>query len=120
MSCRMVRALGLCIDSRPWVESQRITQEELVARDWQFWSTFCQDYDVPLPHLNVNLPEIDDNLDQQIWPGERFQSPGEVEKPQPSRTTKVFFEACKLMLSGVRIMEAVPSKLEGYTEGQCF
>ncbi|KAF8738320.1 Fungal specific transcription factor domain, partial [Rhizoctonia solani] len=120
MSCRMVRALGLCIDSRPWVESQRITQEELVARDWQFWSTFCQDkimsldygrdYDVPLPHLNVNLPEIDDNLDQQIWPGERFQSPGEVEKPQPSRTTKVFFEACKLMLSGVRIMEAVYSQ----------
>ncbi|KAF8751634.1 Fungal specific transcription factor domain [Rhizoctonia solani] len=36
MSCRMVRALGLCIDSRPWVESQRITQEELVARDCNF------------------------------------------------------------------------------------
>ncbi|KAF8704692.1 Fungal specific transcription factor domain, partial [Rhizoctonia solani] len=71
---------------------------------------YGRDYDVPLPHLNVNLPEIDDNLDQQIWPGERFQSSLEVEKPQPCRTTKVFFETCKLMLCGVRIMEAVYSQ----------
>ncbi|CAE6335274.1 unnamed protein product [Rhizoctonia solani] len=120
MSCRMVRALGLCIDSRPWVESKRITPDELVVRDWQFWSTFCQDkimsldygrdYDIPLPHLNVNLPEIDQRLDQQIWPGERLQPPVEPEKPQPNRATQVFYEACKLMLFGVRIMDAVYSQ----------
>ncbi|KAJ1308056.1 hypothetical protein OPQ81_002123 [Rhizoctonia solani] len=120
MSCRMVRALGLCIDSRPWVESKRITPEELVARDWQFWSTFCQDkimsldygrdHDIPLPHLNVNLPEIVEHLDQRPWPGDRFQPPTEPEKPQPNRTTQIFFETCKLILFAVRIMEAVYSQ----------
>ncbi|CAE6414531.1 unnamed protein product [Rhizoctonia solani] len=120
MSCRMVRALGLCIDSRPWVESKRITPEELVARDWQFWSTFCQDkimsldygrdYDIPLPHLNVNLPEIVEHFDQRLWPGDRLQSPTEPEKPQPNRATRVFFETCKLMLFAVRIMDAVYSQ----------
>ncbi|EUC57600.1 fungal specific transcription factor domain protein, partial [Rhizoctonia solani AG-3 Rhs1AP] len=116
----MVRALGLCIDSRPWVESKRITPEELVARDWQFWSTFCQDkimsldygrdYDIPLPHLNVNLPEVVEHLDQQLWPGDRLQPLAEPEKPQPNRATQVFFETCKLVLFGVRIMDAVYSQ----------
>ncbi|CAE6437271.1 unnamed protein product [Rhizoctonia solani] len=120
MSCRMVRALGLCIDSRPWVESKRITPDELIARDWQFWSTFCQDkissldygrdYDIPLPHLNVNLPAIDENLDQQLWSGERLRPLSELEKPQPNRATRVFFEACKLVLFGVRIMDTVYSQ----------
>ncbi|KDN47830.1 hypothetical protein RSAG8_03250, partial [Rhizoctonia solani AG-8 WAC10335] len=120
MSCRMVRALGLCIDSRPWVESGRITPEELVARDWQFWSTFCQDktmsldygrdYDMPLPHLNVNLPEVVEHLDQQLWPGDRLQPLAETEKSQPNRATRVFFETCKLMIFGVRIMDAVYSQ----------
>ncbi|CAE7223899.1 unnamed protein product [Rhizoctonia solani] len=120
MSCRMVRALGLCIDSRPWVESKRITPDELIARDWQFWSTFCQDkimsldygrdYDIPLPHLNVNLPEVIEHLDQQLWSGDRLQPQTEPEKPQPKRATQVFFETCKLILFGVRIMDAVYSQ----------
>ncbi|QRW18424.1 Fungal specific transcription factor domain [Rhizoctonia solani] len=129
MSCRMVRALGLCIDSRPWVESQRITQEELVARDWQFWSTFCQDkimsldygrdYDVPLPHLNVNLPEIDDNLDQQIWPGERFSRQEKLKnhnqvglRRSSSRHASLCFWSADY---GSCILKAV--KTGGYTEG---
>ncbi|CUA70896.1 Nitrogen assimilation transcription factor nirA [Aspergillus nidulans FGSC A4] [Rhizoctonia solani] len=120
MACRIVRALGLCIDSRPWVESKRITPEELVARDWQFWSTFCQDkimsldygrdYDIPLPHLNVNLPQVIEHLDQRPWPGDRLQPSIETERPQPNRATQVFFETCKLMLFGVRIMDAVYSQ----------
>ena len=114
MSCRLVRALGLCIDCRPWVESGRITPQELVTRDWLFWSTFCQDkimsldygrdYDIPLPHLNVNLPTIDNRLDAKPWDGTAY------DKAQSNMATLAFFEGCKLMLIAVRIMDTIYSQ----------
>jgi len=120
MSCRLTRALGLCIDAQPWVDEKRISPQELVLRDWQFWSTFCQDkimsldfgrdYDLPLPHLNVNLPAIDPEFDQRPWAPHLNQMLGDADKQQPTNGTLVFFETCKLMLIAVRIMDTVYSQ----------
>lgn len=119
MSCRMTRALGLCIDAQEWADTGRITKEEQISRDWLFWAVFCQDkvmsldygrdYDIPLPHLNVNLPAVDSELDQQPW--NIYSAQGhEPEPPQPKKTTSVFFESCRLMLIAIRIMDAVYSQ----------
>ncbi|KAG8711795.1 hypothetical protein FRC08_015421 [Ceratobasidium sp. 394] len=119
MSCRMTRALGLCIDGQAWVDNNQITHTELVHRDWQFWSTFCldkvmsldygRDYEISLPHLNVNLPLVDQLLDQRSWTGDPSH-PIESDKHQPNNGTLVFFETCRLMLIALRIMDAVYSQ----------
>ncbi|QRV89881.1 Fungal specific transcription factor domain [Ceratobasidium sp. AG-Ba] len=119
MSCRMTRALGLCIDSKIWVEKKLMTHTELIHRDWQFWSTFCQDkimsldygrdFDIPLPHLGVGMPVVDTSMDQSPWTGDPH-SPVEIEKHQPNNATLVFFETSKLMLIALRIMNTVYSQ----------
>ncbi|KAG8747328.1 hypothetical protein FRC10_001507 [Ceratobasidium sp. 414] len=99
-----------------WVDEKLITPTELVHRDWQFWSTFCldkvmsldygRDFEIPLPHLNVNLPVVDQALDQHPWTGDPNR-PMESDKHQPNNGTLVFFETCRLMLIALRIMDAV-------------
>ncbi|KAG9106780.1 hypothetical protein FRC07_008740 [Ceratobasidium sp. 392] len=111
--------VGLCIDGQPWVDEKLMSSTELVHRDWQFWSAFCmdkimsldygRDFEIPLPHLNVNLPVVDPTLDQRAWTGNPSHST-EPDKHQPNNGTLVFFETCRLMLIALRIMDAVYSQ----------
>ncbi|KAG8704504.1 hypothetical protein FRC09_003487, partial [Ceratobasidium sp. 395] len=112
-------AVGLCIDGQAWVDDKSMTSTDLVHRDWQFWSAFCldkimsldygRDFEIPLPHLNVNLPVVDAALDQQPWLDDP-NHPMDTEKHQPNHGTLVFFETCRLMLIALRIMDAVYSQ----------
>ncbi|CAE6514109.1 unnamed protein product [Rhizoctonia solani] len=43
MGCRLVRALGLCINGRKMVDSKMITEQELTSRVHLFWALFSQD-----------------------------------------------------------------------------
>ncbi|KAG8767435.1 hypothetical protein FRC12_006261 [Ceratobasidium sp. 428] len=70
---------------------------------------YGRDFEIPLPHLNVNLPVVDSELDQQPWLGDPDHSM-ETEKHQPNCGTLVFFETCRLMLIALRIMDAVYSQ----------
>ncbi|KAH7338291.1 hypothetical protein B0J17DRAFT_661857 [Rhizoctonia solani] len=116
MSFSMARALGLCISGIAMVESKMITQQELISRTWLFWALFCQDklisleygrdYAVSLPHLDVELPEVDPISDQYPWE-EMFPMDGQEHTPQPNQITLVFFQGCRLMLIAVRIMETL-------------
>ncbi|CAE6464534.1 unnamed protein product [Rhizoctonia solani] len=115
MGCRIVRALGLCINGRKMVESEMITEQELTSRVHLFWALFSQDklmsleygreYDVPLPHLDVGLPFVDPIRDQLPW--EEIQSTGNRGRSRPNQATLVFFQGCRLMLIAIRIMDTV-------------
>ncbi|KAG9104824.1 hypothetical protein FRC06_008054 [Ceratobasidium sp. 370] len=67
---------------------------------------YGRDFEIPLPHLNVNLPVVDQTLDQHPWTGDP-SCPLESGKYQPNNGTLVFFETCRLMLIALRIMDAV-------------
>ncbi|KAF7313069.1 hypothetical protein MKEN_00992200 [Mycena kentingensis (nom. inval.)] len=43
MSARVSHALGLCVNTAPWVRSGRISHEDMVDRNWAYWSTFTLD-----------------------------------------------------------------------------
>ncbi|CAE6466744.1 unnamed protein product [Rhizoctonia solani] len=108
--------VGLCINGIGMLERKMITRQELASRTWLFWALFCQDklmsleygrdYDISLPHLDVNLPTVDPIRDQQTWEG--MQSTGSCgHASQPNQATLVFFQGCRLMLIAIRIMDAV-------------
>ncbi|CAE6422477.1 unnamed protein product [Rhizoctonia solani] len=109
-------SVGLCISGRAMMESGMITQEELTSRTWLFWALFCQDkltsleygrdYAISLPHLDVELPEVDPVSDQYPWQ-ETYPSGTQDHTSQPNQVTLVFFQGCRLMLIAVRIMETL-------------
>ncbi|KDN46930.1 hypothetical protein RSAG8_04007, partial [Rhizoctonia solani AG-8 WAC10335] len=116
MSCRMVRALGLCINGRVMVERKLITEQELASRTLSFWALFChdkltsleygRDCDVYLPHLDVGLPTVDPIRDQRPW-GEIQPTGSQGHTSRPNQASLVFFQGCRLMLIAIRIMDTV-------------
>jgi len=42
MSGRISQALGLSIDSSPWVKANLISHDDMLDRNWAYWTTFCQ------------------------------------------------------------------------------
>ncbi|CAE6427757.1 unnamed protein product [Rhizoctonia solani] len=66
---------------------------------------YGRDYDIPLPHLDVDLPTVDSIRDQLPW--EEIQSMGSQGSSRPNQATLVFFQGCRLMLIAIRIMDTV-------------
>ncbi|CAE6460160.1 unnamed protein product [Rhizoctonia solani] len=131
MSCRLAQALGICINGTELVRTKMITQQELSPRVRVFWALFFQDklmvrkvinyeqllslpqsleygrgYELRLPHLDVGLPEVDLIHDDREW-GELHLAEHQVHKSQPDHSSLVFYEGCRLMLIGIRIMDTV-------------
>ncbi|KAG8794389.1 hypothetical protein FRC12_024716 [Ceratobasidium sp. 428] len=60
---------------------------------------------MPIPLTGVGLPAIDSGMDSQPWP----MSPADeavAGAAQPKLTSLVFFESCKLLVIGTRVLEA--------------
>lgn len=67
---------------------------------------YGRDYDVPLPHLDVDLPTVDQVHDQHPWVGLQSKDNG-GRVSQPNQSTLVFYQGCRLMLIAIRIMDTV-------------
>ncbi|CAE6454689.1 unnamed protein product [Rhizoctonia solani] len=65
---------------------------------------YGRDYDICLPHLDVPLPTVDPICDRHAW--DQVRSTGNQDHAsQPNQSTLVFFEACRLMLIAIRVMD---------------
>ncbi|EPQ54782.1 hypothetical protein GLOTRDRAFT_77517, partial [Gloeophyllum trabeum ATCC 11539] len=116
MSSRMSQALGLSIDCSPWVKCGVITDDDMLARNWAYWTTFSQDvcwslhvgreFCVPEPSdkQKIPVPFVDSEFDQITYmcPEPFFNVPA-----QPSLLSSTFAASCDLLKIARRIMEIV-------------
>ncbi|KAG8794036.1 hypothetical protein FRC12_000748 [Ceratobasidium sp. 428] len=115
MSIRAARAMVSVGRPTPWTEPGTAAYSESITRDWHFWSTFAQDKlmsldfgrhpDMPIPLAGVSLPAIDSRMDSQPWPMSPADE-GVAGGTQPKLISLVFFESCKLLVIGTRVLEA--------------
>ncbi|KAI0677740.1 hypothetical protein C8Q78DRAFT_1004170 [Trametes maxima] len=116
MAGRMSQALGLNIDCSPWVKSGLISHEDMLDRNWAYWSTFSQDVLwslyvgreccvlPPRKDRQLPLPWVNSEIDQAPW----YWAPCKM-PPQPSHVVRTFEKTCELMLIARRIMDFVNS-----------
>ncbi|KAG8704331.1 hypothetical protein FRC09_003613, partial [Ceratobasidium sp. 395] len=115
MSIRAARAMVSVGRPTPWTEPGTAAYSESITRDWHFWSTFAQDKlmsldfgrhpDMPISLAGVSLPAIDSRMDSQSWPMSPADE-GVAGGTQPKLISLVFFESCKLLVIGTRVLEA--------------
>ncbi|KAK7048576.1 Zn(2)-C6 fungal-type domain-containing protein [Favolaschia claudopus] len=114
MSTRLVITLGLGNDASEWVKAGVITHDEMVGRNWTYWSIFIldviwalywgRDFTGP-PRRNALMPYIDSNLDQMSW----FHSSAKM-GPQADYTTLILYETSALSIIATQITDTI-SKL---------
>ncbi|KAJ7062681.1 hypothetical protein C8F01DRAFT_985817, partial [Mycena amicta] len=122
MSARISQALGLSIDTSPWVRSGLITHADMVDRNWTYWITFTQDVCWSLyvgRDLGTSAPPSSDHLRPR--PGEKewfeelddipFSYPappgGTKPPPQPNCLAKTGAATCELLLIATKIMGVI-------------
>ena len=106
--------VGLKIDCSPWVKQGLITQEDMLDRNWSYWTISSQDIlwslyvgreccVTPRPKdAQFPVPFVGSELDTAPW----YWAPSKM-PPQPSNVVKTFECSCELMLIGRRIMDFV-------------
>ena len=104
--------MGLKIDCSPWVKQGLITQEDMLDRNWSYWTIFTQDIlwslyvgreccVVPQPkEAQFAVPYIGGEIDSTSW----FWGPSKM-PPQPSNVVKCFEASCYLMFIARRIFD---------------
>ncbi|KAJ7747455.1 hypothetical protein DFH07DRAFT_1062746 [Mycena maculata] len=114
MSARIGQALGLSIDSSAWVRAGLITHDDMLDRNWAYWTTFSNDVCwslyvgretcVPDPSQQsaIPIPFVDSEMDQVPW---RYPQAGIA--PQPNLLSRTFAASCDLLGIARRIMIVV-------------
>ncbi|KAJ7116214.1 hypothetical protein C8R43DRAFT_1242292 [Mycena crocata] len=113
MSCRIGQALGLSIDSSSWVRAGRITHDDMLDRNWAYWTLFAQDVcwstyvgrELCLPsppEQTFPVPFVDADFDQIPW---HYAKAGTA--PQPNFLSRSFAASCDLLLIVLRIMNII-------------
>ena len=104
--------MGLKTDCSPWVKSGLITQEDMMDRNWSYWTIFTQDIlwslyvgreccVIPQPkEAQFAVPYIGGDIDSTSW----FWGPSKM-PPQPSNVVKCFEASCDLMFIARRIFD---------------
>ncbi|KAJ7062679.1 fungal-specific transcription factor domain-containing protein [Mycena amicta] len=119
MGTRIAQALGLNIDASSWVRSGLITREDMVDRNWMYWSIFAQDVcwstyvgrdlcapTPPTPnHLRENTIAFEE-LDDIPWTYPHSER-GKQLLPQPNHLAKTHAAVFDLLLIMAKIMGAV-------------
>jgi hypothetical protein len=109
----LIPKVGLSIDSSPWVKANLISHDDMLDRNWAYWTTFCQDVcwslyvgrEFSVPDANrttIPVPFVDSDFDQLVW-----HFPPSGIPPQPTYMSRTFAETCELLRIGRRIMEIV-------------
>ncbi|KAJ6616846.1 hypothetical protein B0H10DRAFT_2035936 [Mycena sp. CBHHK59/15] len=102
------------VDSSAWVRSGLITHDDMLDRNWAYWTTFSQDicwslyvgreFCVPSPseQTTIPIPFVDSDLDQIPWHYPKANIP-----PQPNFLSRTFAASCELLTIARRIMDVV-------------
>ncbi|KAJ7764606.1 fungal-specific transcription factor domain-containing protein [Mycena maculata] len=113
MASRLGISLGLGVDSKAWVKSGLMTQDEMIDRNWAYWSIFCLDVcwalffsrdfaGPPLDRRSVSLPFVDSESDQIPW----HYPPSNI-PPQPNFLSLSFYETTSLFVIAYKIIDIV-------------
>ncbi|KDQ56260.1 hypothetical protein JAAARDRAFT_36436 [Jaapia argillacea MUCL 33604] len=112
ISGRMSQALGLSVDCSPWVKSGLISDSDMLARNWAYWTTFSQDVcwslhvgrefcvSEPCEKQRIPVPFVHTDFDQIPW----VFPPQFHISPQPSMLSSTFKASCDLLMIARRIM----------------
>ncbi|KIY69004.1 hypothetical protein CYLTODRAFT_421134 [Cylindrobasidium torrendii FP15055 ss-10] len=116
MSTRMSQVLGLGIDSSPMVKAGLISHNDMLDRNWAYWSTFSLDACwsiyvgrdtsalVPADGSDIPLPTVNAELDAMSWHHRGSSVPS-----QPSYLSTTFVATCELCVVVGRVMKVVNS-----------
>lgn len=114
MAGRISQALGLNVDCSPWVKAGHITHDDMVDRNWAYWTLFGQDVCwslyvgrdgcVPSPsdHQSLPFPFVDSEYDQLDW-----HYPASGIPPQPNYLSRTFAVTCELLRIARTIIDVV-------------
>ncbi|KAJ7764610.1 hypothetical protein DFH07DRAFT_916850 [Mycena maculata] len=113
MASKLSISLGLGVDSKAWVQSGLMTQDEMIDRNWAHWSIFCLDVcwalffsrdfsGPPLDRRTVSLPFVDSESDQIPW----HYPPSNI-PPQPNFLSLSFYETTSLFVIAYKIIDIV-------------
>ncbi|KAJ7151912.1 hypothetical protein C8R43DRAFT_846056, partial [Mycena crocata] len=105
--------LGLSIDSSSWVRAGLITHDDMLDRNWAYWTTFGQDVcwstyvgrELCLPSPSEQtfpVPFVDADFDQIPWHYAKANI-----APQPNYLSRSFAASCDLLLIVLRIMNVM-------------
>jgi len=103
-SAKISQMLGLGVDCSSWVKERIISHDDMLDRNWAYWTTFCKDVSWALyvgREFSVSLADkriiplpfsVDSELDHEmVW----HYPPSRI-PPQPSFLTVTFAETCEL------------------------
>ncbi|TFK48724.1 hypothetical protein OE88DRAFT_1663816 [Heliocybe sulcata] len=115
MSARMSQALGLCVDCSSWVKCGLLSEDDMLARNWAYWTTFSQDVcwslhvgrefcmQQPTDRTRIPVPFVDSEFDQiQYLCPEPFKVPA-----QPSLLSSTFAASVDLLKIARKIHDTV-------------
>lgn len=114
MAGRISQALGLNVDCSPWVKAGHISHEDMVDRNWAYWTLFGQDVCwslyvgrdgcVPSPSdlQSLPFPFVDSEYDQIDWHYPACGIP-----PQPNYLSRTFAVTCELLRIARKIIDVV-------------
>jgi hypothetical protein len=114
MSGRISQALGLSIDASPWVEANLITHNDMLDRNWTYWTTFSMDVlwslyvgrefcvSLPSDRQTIPVPFVDTDFDELPW----HYSPSGF-PPQPNHLSRTFAKTCELLRIARGIMDVL-------------
>lgn len=113
LSARIGQALGLSFDSSQWVEAGLISNDDMMDRNWAYWTTFTEDvcwsvyvgrdFCVPLPaERHVPVPFVDSEFDETPW----HYPPANI-PPQPNFLSRTLAATCELMMIARQVMDVI-------------
>ncbi|KAJ7507160.1 fungal-specific transcription factor domain-containing protein [Mycena galericulata] len=113
MCSRISVTLGLGVDSQVWVKSGLLTHQEMVDRNWAYWTIFSMDvcwalyfgresYGPPVDRPSIPLPFVDSESDQIPW-----HHPSAKIPPQPNFLTLTFHESSSLFVTARKIIDVI-------------
>ncbi|KAJ7507159.1 hypothetical protein B0H11DRAFT_193192 [Mycena galericulata] len=106
-------SLGLGVDSKAWAKSGLFTHDDIVSRNWAYWSTFStnvllgalfgtESYGPRVDASTIPLPLVDSEADQITWHHSSAKVP-----PQPNLLSLAFHQSCSLFGIAQRVVDFV-------------
>ena len=107
-----IPAVGLKTDCSPWVKSGLITQEDMMDRNWSYWTIFTQDilWSLYVGRECCIIPARKERLfpvqyvGREIDTAQWYWAPSKM-PPQPSYVVRTFAASCELMVISRRIFD---------------
>lgn len=118
MSMRVAEILGLNVDCSRWVNAGLITHDDMLDRNWVFWTGYSldvcwslyvgRDCSVTMATSSqaIPVPFVDSDFDEIPWHYKNEETNVSI-PPQPNYLSRTFAKTCELLVTARKIMEVV-------------